>query len=213
MMRGLHYFLGAIGLLVSGMLLAGQPVIASWTWKISSIASLVAFTADWVFRPVSRPHIAVTIASALLLGGSVTTSFLCTQLGSTPLPSPSAPTPSTIAVPAAHWDVQWHHVALLMLMLAFVVFLVLFVTSVHWSGPPRFESHWGGIGGGLTGWQMSPALSYLLVLGVVAVLFTAFMFHYEKPVEREEVKPQAQQAPAPVPAQVVEKPQSAKPTS
>lgn len=41
-------------------------------------------------------------------------------------------------------------------------FLHLFVDSVRDGQWPAFESHWGGLGGGLGGWRVSPSLLYLL---------------------------------------------------
>ncbi|MDP4299043.1 hypothetical protein [Leptothrix discophora] len=34
----------------------------------------------------------------------------------------------------------------------------------------RFRRHWGGFGGADSGWRVSPALAYLLVCGVLAVV-------------------------------------------
>lgn len=41
-------------------------------------------------------------------------------------------------------------------------FLHLFVSSLEDGQWPAFESHWGGLGGGLGGWRVSPSLLYLL---------------------------------------------------
>lgn len=41
-------------------------------------------------------------------------------------------------------------------------FLHLFVDSVQDGQWPAFESHWGGLGGGLGGWRVSPSLLYLM---------------------------------------------------
>jgi hypothetical protein len=37
---------------------------------------------------------------------------------------------------------------------------------------PRLEHHWGGLGGGLGGWRVSPSLAYLLLTVALASLLT-----------------------------------------
>lgn len=38
---------------------------------------------------------------------------------------------------------------------------------------PRIESHWGGFGGGLGGWQLSESMAYLIVAVALAVMLVA----------------------------------------
>ncbi|MDP8979596.1 MAG: hypothetical protein M3O35_03280 [Acidobacteriota bacterium] len=51
-------------------------------------------------------------------------------------------------------------------------FLVAFVWSLMRDRTPLLESHWGGLGGGLSGWRVSPALLYLACTMGFALLAT-----------------------------------------
>ncbi|MCB9765067.1 MAG: hypothetical protein H6739_35160 [Alphaproteobacteria bacterium] len=56
----------------------------------------------------------------------------------------------------------WRAGVMLLLAAVTLWFLQLFgdsMTRGHW---PTLESHWGGLGGGLGGWRISPSLVYLL---------------------------------------------------
>ena len=50
-----------------------------------------------------------------------------------------------------------------------LLFLALAETAA--GGPPSLETSWGGFGGGLGGWNLSPALTYLLVALFLGGLF------------------------------------------
>jgi hypothetical protein len=59
--------------------------------------------------------------------------------------------------------------------------LLLIVSALLWGfrqsardEPPRIESHWGGLGGGLGGWRMSASLGYLIAALAFGGMFTAF---------------------------------------
>jgi hypothetical protein len=43
-----------------------------------------------------------------------------------------------------------------------LIFLGMFGFSAYLGDSPRMESQWGGLGGGLGGWQLSPSLAFLI---------------------------------------------------
>jgi hypothetical protein len=47
-----------------------------------------------------------------------------------------------------------------------------FIDSMRFDGPPRVDSHWGGLGGGLGGWRLSASLVYLIGACAFGVLVT-----------------------------------------
>ncbi len=56
-----------------------------------------------------------------------------------------------------------------------VWFFLAFVESIDCDGGPRFESHWGGLGGGAGGWRCTPSTVHLvsfLSCGLILVLLT-----------------------------------------
>ena len=59
--------------------------------------------------------------------------------------------------------------ALLILLTLTVFLLVRFMVSLKMD-TPRIESHWGGLGGGLGGWEFSHSLAYLLAAVIFAIL-------------------------------------------
>jgi len=49
-------------------------------------------------------------------------------------------------------------------------FFYRFAESIRLEGAPHIESHWGGLGGGVGGWRVSPSLIYLsgaIIFGVL----------------------------------------------
>jgi hypothetical protein len=78
-------------------------------------------------------------------------------------------------------------------------FLILFVEHVRKGGATKLETHWEGIGGGVGGWRMSPSLGYLLVAGVLSLVFIVFLFRFDTR-EREQVVATTSPTPAPSPA-------------
>lgn len=61
----------------------------------------------------------------------------------------------------------------LVLGMATVGFLVGFTREIERGEWPRIETSWGGLGGGLGGWRMSPALACLLGALVFGGVFAA----------------------------------------
>lgn len=60
-------------------------------------------------------------------------------------------------------------IALLLLLALTVSLVLLFIRSVG-VDTPRVESHWGGLGGGLGGWEFSRSLAYLVAAVSFAIL-------------------------------------------
>jgi len=56
--------------------------------------------------------------------------------------------------------------------LLFLFSLGLFFLTVRLEGAPLIESHWGGLGGSMTGWRVSPSLLYLFIALFLALALT-----------------------------------------
>src|SRR5581483_4260265 len=66
-------------------------------------------------------------------------------------------------------------VAVLALILLCRALSIQLITALSKDGPPRFERHWGGIGGSVGGWSVSQSFLWLIALiaalaALVAVL-------------------------------------------
>lgn len=179
---------GGIGAMVLGLSGAGFPAVAVWVWRIAGVTYLVA----------------AIFAAAKGVAGSPTT----TRRSSTAVPVlnivvallvsiPSWLTARAIAVSTAStaapatrisYTIEgirlWQGIALGMLALGTLVFLFLFVRMVERGVAPQLESHWGGIGGGLSGWRLSPSLTYLAAAAVFGVLFAIFVVQLDRPASK-----------------------------
>ena len=72
---------------------------------------------------------------------------------------------------------------------AFVWCVWLFVRLVGDGVPVSIESHWGGIGGGIGGWSLSPSMAYLAAsLLFASVSAGAFIVAIGEPPVRDERK-------------------------
>jgi len=59
-----------------------------------------------------------------------------------------------------------------------MVFLLWAMTrDIRVNGQPGIDSHWGGFGGGLGGWKVSPSLIYLTAAVAFGLMLTAVVFH------------------------------------
>jgi hypothetical protein len=85
-------------------------------------------------------------------------------------------------------------VVLCVLGVASLVFLGLFVASVLLGNAPRMDSHWGGLGGGLGGWQVSPSLAFLCA-GLLLSAFTSSAATSEGPASAGRSSPASAEAP------------------
>jgi hypothetical protein len=86
----------------------------------------------------------------------------------------NAPLPLAINSLPATWTAT-----LCVLAIGVMIFLFLFVQKVGRGGAAKLESHWEGIGGGVSGWRMSSSLGYLIVAGILALLFTVFLLRFD----------------------------------
>jgi hypothetical protein len=70
-----------------------------------------------------------------------------------------------------------------------ILFACLFLASIRFDGPPRFESYWGDITGGSGGWRVSTSLTYLLAMLVFAgAASVAFLEVRAKAADGEQKK-------------------------
>ena len=76
---------------------------------------------------------------------------------STPPPSPVSPT-------RQFWIDASAPIVAGLLTIVTLVFVTLLVAEVSRGGSVAIESSWGGFGGGLGGWRLSPGFVYLLVV-------------------------------------------------
>jgi hypothetical protein len=86
---------------------------------------------------------------------------------------------------------------LIMLFLITITLVWRLIGALSSGDVPRIESHWGGIGGGLGGWEFSRAMVYLLASVCFAVLMVAVL-HYAADDLRTPPRPpdnQGQQPP------------------
>jgi hypothetical protein len=182
---------GGSGLLTLAVAAAGWPSVALYIWRATAIVVTLLGMALFVQRglKVTLPDpvdskVAIqwserrwsTAIGTLLLAGLTWLSFRSNrpQISSDALSS-AAPVAVTSVLPVAS---MWL-AALVVLGLGTIYFLHLFVQRLEEGGAPQIEAHWGGIGGGLGGWRMSPALGHVLVATLLAVLFTIFLFRLD----------------------------------
>jgi hypothetical protein len=70
-----------------------------------------------------------------------------------------------------------------------ILFACLFLSSIRFDGPPRFESYWGDITGGSGGWRVSTSLTYLIAMLVFAgAASVAFLEVRAKAADGEQKK-------------------------
>jgi hypothetical protein len=78
--------------------------------------------------------------------------------------------------------------SLVTLATALSISSVLFVRGIEHDGHLSFESHWGGLGGGLGGWRISSSVVFLLT---TAILLAAFLYAVDaagQPAVRERYR-------------------------
>jgi hypothetical protein len=67
-----------------------------------------------------------------------------------------------------------HAVYLIVVLTLFSLCFTLFLRNLFQDNDLWFESNWGGLGGGLSGWSLSPGLTFLLLsIGLLALLVVA----------------------------------------
>jgi uncharacterized BrkB/YihY/UPF0761 family membrane protein len=84
------------------------------------------------------------------------------------------------------------------------VFFLLFVFQLLFQkDAPQVVSHWGGFGGGLGGWSISPSAAFLLaalVLSVLLVVLTPVKLKEDTDKKNSSSTPAPTPTPAPAPA-------------
>jgi hypothetical protein len=196
---------GAIGSVVLGLRFLGFPAAALWAWRAESIpyvfvaASLLqksgpssGVVVPGRARPLWSLNRTTALLNLLVALFLAATSLMIRQIQpATEVASPS----STFVIDGVR---TWHGAALGILGAGTVLFLILFVRMVERGVTPQLESHWGGIGGGMSGWRLSASLTYLLAAAVFGVLFAIFVVQLD--VGAEEKPPAVAQPAAKVAA-------------
>jgi hypothetical protein len=170
---GLLALLASSGFLFGSLHIAGYSSSAYWIWRITGgftvimgIACGVRALMDTAASTWAKLIIAgVTIFSVLPL----VCSFFATPLNTLAKPLQGGPGERIVVVSEI---TLWHNFALVMVGTGTVMFLVLFVRAVSRGIAPGVESHWGGLGGGLSGWQISLSLTYFIGSVIFGVLFS-----------------------------------------
>ena len=82
------------------------------------------------------------------------------------------------------------------------VFLLLFIFQLLFrADAPQIVSHWGGFGGGLGGWRLSPSAAFLLAAIVLSILLVVLTpVKQEKDTEKKDAGSAPAQSPTPAPA-------------
>ena len=108
--------------------------------------------------------------------------------------------PQALADPAM---LRW--IGALVLLVVMLVLLREFVRTVR-EDPPSVDTHWGGIGGGLGGWRISPSLAYLIAIIAFGAMFTTVLPAADKKdADRQDEKQDAEKAKAPEKGKAPEK--------
>jgi hypothetical protein len=185
----------SIGFLYLSLSFIGHPVAAMWTWRIlSGIAcAFGVFCCVWVIVEDGEIlEILSMFGGAILAIGLMVASILSV---SRPLPVMPQSTTAQGLSEASRLQINgWHTFALAILATATLIFVLLFGLAMRRGIPPGIESHWGGLGGGLTGLQISQSLTYLIAAIVFGILFAAFLLREENSVASGASAPMAKEA-------------------
>lgn len=188
----------AMGLSVLGFAAVGQPQIALTVWRILAVV-LVAhrlITAGIKIKEGKRLSAGIWGGGSILLAVLLVLAFASnteslTHTVSIGVVQPNLPTlvpsqPAEVHISAA---AIWRFLATGLLAMGTVVFFVLFVGLIQRGVPLQVESHWGGIGGGLGGWRLSSALTYLLVAILFGGIFVMLAFKDEASAAKDQPSP------------------------
>jgi hypothetical protein len=204
---------GGGSLFALGIAAAGWPSIGLYSWRTAGIIvtglaivlairirPLVSSSGPPGTKPTSRATYGrwSAVIGSILLAALTWLSFQIDSLpnSANPLADSAAPNAPT-SISTDLWSTTWSG-TLILLAAGTVIFLVLFAQRVGRGGAPKIETHWEGIGGGVGGWRMSSSLGYLLVAGVLALLFTVFLFRFDARERERDLS--GRPTPAPTPA-------------
>lgn len=183
--------LAGIGSMVLAARSAGFPTAALWAWRASSIAVLLvsifatknASTAGTV-RSTSDVPPRRSWAAPAAAGLGVIVALLLSVASLVAGDAFMRRAPASKVLFTIDGVRLWQGIALAILAIGTIVFLWLFVRMIDRGITPQFESHWGGLGGGMSGWRISPSLTYLLAALVFGTLFAIFVVQLETPAEQ-----------------------------
>jgi hypothetical protein len=194
MAPGLLTLVASSGFLFSSLYMTGYSSPAFWSWRITGgftvitgIVCVVKSFTDTDFGLNARVRLAVagvTIFSVLPL--------IC-SIFATPVPAISRPLQTGLGerVVIVSGVALWHNIALVVIGIGTAMFLVLFVRAVGRGIAPGIESHWGGLGGGLSGWQISLSLTYFIGCVMFGVLFSLLALRGDNAAAGTEIKASA----------------------
>jgi hypothetical protein len=124
----------------------------------------------------------------LILFGAATALLLRSPSGR----SPDAPI--QVQMPSAG---QLQIIFLILVVLLLFLLIAVFVRAIERGEGVSVESHWGGLGGGLGGFHVSPPMIYLLGIVLLLMISSAVAWRAYAPPDKEgSQKPQRQQTDA-----------------
>jgi hypothetical protein len=182
-------FLAMVGMTVSGigslvfaLHIIASPIVALWTWRVAGVVCvLVSLISVRGLRPGQDVSVVTRLSGLLSVVAPLvvaTASFLTQSIPPVKLAAAGAAAIPNVTIDGVR---LWHGVALGVLGLGTIVFLLLFVRMVERGFSLQVESNWGGIGGGMAGWRVSPSLTYFAAAAIFGVLFAIFVFQLERP--------------------------------
>lgn len=191
-------FIASVGFAYLSVSTIGHPVVATWTWRILAGAAVCFGAVCSIGIMIGREETGETVS---VIGSTAlaTVLFILSIWARPAVAVPQATNVSRAAETAYPQITVWHNVALTILILGTLTFIALFVAAVRRGIFPAIESHWGGLGGGLGGWQMSPSLSYLVAAVVFGILFCVLLLREENSANAPALNPTVKEVTTPKP--------------
>lgn len=181
-----------IGSLVFALHIIASPIIALWTWRVAGVVCvLISLISVRGLRPGQDVSVVTRLSGLLNVVVPLVVASASFLAQSIPPVKLAAAGPATIPNITIDGVRLWHGVALGVLGLGTIVFLLLFVRMAERGISLQVESNWGGIGGGMAGWRVSPSLTYFAATAIFGVLFAIFVFQLERPAAGGTASPQA----------------------
>jgi hypothetical protein len=150
---------------------------------VTMIILLLVTFEKWL--PFNLAHVAPWL---LIAAGAATALLLRSPSGRSPAP------PIQVQVPSA---AQLQVIFLILVVLLLFMLIAVFVRAVGRGEGVSIESHWGGLGGGLGGFHVSPPVIYLLGIVLLLMISSAVAWRAYAPPDKGEVqKPQQQKSDA-----------------
>jgi hypothetical protein len=168
----------------------GWNVGSVWSFRLAPAAIVLAVLVGLIrFEENRKPAVlsawlvAVLFHSALSIVSWLPGSHPPRALVTSSTVTAVALDPVVSAAPSTTFEVLpfWYNVGVLMLVLGTLAFGYLFFQSLERGSRPRFETHWGGLGGGVGGWQITASMSYLIAALAFGTLFSLFVLRLDEP--------------------------------